>query len=154
MNGDFCDREPGSLLGQEHGDATKLPVGTRFADVGPLADAGVRNGWRHPPVHAVARGEGAEKERGACDVGRELDGSEDAARVRLDTQDDRSSKCVIVDRLGLCFLDSFGDRQSTVHKHLVHCAECDGHGFEIMTERIVRERASSRALSHREPERR
>jgi hypothetical protein len=86
MNGDCCDREPGSLFGQEHGDATKLPVGTRFADVGALADASVGNGWHNPPVHAVARGEGAEKERGACDVGRELDGSEDATSMRPDTQ--------------------------------------------------------------------
>ena len=32
----------------------------------------------HPPVHAVTRGEGAQRKRGACDVGRDLDGAEDA----------------------------------------------------------------------------
>jgi hypothetical protein len=61
VNGDRCDQVRVSLLGQEHGDATKLAVGTRFANVGTLADAGVRNGWRRPPVYAVARGEGAER---------------------------------------------------------------------------------------------
>ena len=59
--GDRCDRETGSLFGEEHGDATKLPVGTRFTNVGALMDAGVRNGWRHPPVYAVARGECARR---------------------------------------------------------------------------------------------
>ena len=50
----------------------------RFAGVRVLADAGLRNAWRNPPVHAVTRGEGAQRKRGARDVGRDLDGAEDA----------------------------------------------------------------------------
>ena len=66
------------MPGDEHSDATKRLAGTRFADVGVLMDAGLRNGWRNPPLHPVTRGEGAQRKRGACDVGRDLDGAEDA----------------------------------------------------------------------------
>ena len=59
-------------------DATKQLVGTRFADGGVVTDAGSINGWRNPPVYAVTRGEGAQRKRGACDAGRDLDGAEDA----------------------------------------------------------------------------
>ena len=79
VNGSGCLRSRARIIAsgaiQRCDKAARRP---RFADVRVLTDAGLRNGWRNPPVHAVTRGEGARRKRGACDVGRDLDGSEDA----------------------------------------------------------------------------